>query len=184
MSKEFHKQLKNGGLEAYNKLFTTHYSKLFNYAFKLSNDKDIAKDIVQETFIKLWLHRKNIKPELSISNYLFKICRNEFLIHARKKKKETAFLDQLKIEAAYEIFASTDQESSRIEALKRIINMLPPKCKEVFLLSKYENMKYKAIAEKMGISIKTVENHISKAYSELRKGMKCFLVSVFMYIQL
>lgn len=172
MGEAFSKSLKNGSLKAYNELFSTHYSKLFNYALKLSNNEDIAKDIVQEAFIKLWLHRENIKPDLSISNYLLKICHNEFLIHARKKKKEKAFLDQLKIETAYELFISTEQEPSRIEWLNEAINKLPPKCKEVFKLSKFEKMKYKAIAEKMEISIKTVENHVSKAYRELRKNLQ------------
>ncbi|MEE9361448.1 MAG: sigma-70 family RNA polymerase sigma factor [Cellulophaga sp.] len=80
------------------------------------------------------------------------------------------------------MFASTEQGSSRIEALREAINKLPPKCKEVFILSKFEKMKYKVIAEKMGISIKTVENHMSKAFKELRKGLKIPLSIVFIYI--
>ncbi|WP_291870195.1 RNA polymerase sigma-70 factor [Maribacter sp.] len=172
MNEEFSKSLKNGDLNAYNKLFNTYYSRLFNYALKLSNDKSVAKDVVQEAFIKLWLSKQNIKPDLSIGNYLLKICHNEFLIHARKRKKERALLDKIKIETTYEMFTSNEDEVSRIDMVKEGIDKLSPKCKEAFILSKYEKMKYKVIAEKMGISIKTVENHISKAYSELRKNLQ------------
>ena len=174
MNEEFSKSLKKGDLKAYNKLFNTYYPKLFSYALKLSNDKSVAKDIVQEAFIKLWLNKQNIKPDLSIGNYLLKICHNEFLIHARKRKKERALLDKIKLETTYEMFTSHDHELSRIDKVKKVIDKLSPKCKEAFILSKYEKMKYKAIAEKMGVSIKTVENHISKAYNELRKNVQYF----------
>ena len=172
MNEEFSKSLKKGDLKAYNKLFKTYYPRLFSYALKLSNDKSIAKDIVQEAFIKLWLNKQNIKPELPIGNYLLKICHNEFLIHARKRKKERAFLDKIKLETTYEMFTSDEDELSRIDMVKKGIDKLSPKCKEAFILSKYEKMKYKVIAEKMGISIRTVENHISKAYGELRKNLQ------------
>ncbi len=97
----------------------------------------------------------------------------------RKKEKEKKLLDQLRLETAYEMFISIESEPSRIERLKEAINKLPPKCKEVFILSKFEKMKYKVIAENLGISIKTVENHISKAYSELRKNLQYLLVFAF-----
>ena len=172
MSESFSQSLKNGDVDAYNKLFKTHYSKLYNYAFKLSNNEDLTQDIVQETFIKLWIHRKRIKPNLSISNYLLTICRNEFLSHARKRKKERAFLDQIKIETAYEVSLEDEQKPSKIEDLNKSISALPPRCKEVIYLSKFENMKYIAIAKKMNISIKTVENHMSRAFVKLRKDLK------------
>ncbi|QTD37876.1 RNA polymerase sigma factor [Polaribacter batillariae] len=91
VEKELSKYLKEGDLNAYNTLFKTHYNKLYGYAFKLCNNSYQAKDIVQETFIKLWLNKEKIKTELSISNYLLKICHNEFLIHLRSKKKKRLF---------------------------------------------------------------------------------------------
>ncbi|QTD39242.1 sigma-70 family RNA polymerase sigma factor [Polaribacter batillariae] len=87
------------------------------------------------------------------------------------QKKEEAFLEQIKIETAFEIFTFDEEELSKEEEVKKMVNKLSTKCKEAFVLSKYENMKYKAIALKMGISVKTVENHISKAYAELRKNL-------------
>lgn len=173
LKSSFSRRLKNGDLQAYNELFKTHYSKLYNYAYKLSNDNDIAQDVVQESFIKLWVHRKNIKPHLNISNYLLKICRNEFLIYARKKKKYKAFLDQIKIETAYEVLVQNEQNINyKISKIEKAVNNLPPRCKKVIVLSKFENMKYRTIAKKMGISIKTVENHVSNGFVKLRKELK------------
>lgn len=172
VEKEFSKSLREGNLNAYNNLFKSHYNKLYGYALKLCHNSNLAKDIVQETFIKLWLNKEKINPELSISNYLLKICHNEFLNHLRSKKKEEAFLEQIKIETAFEMFTFSENESSKENDVKKMINKLSPKCKEALVLSKYENKKYTEIAFIMGISVKTVENHISKAYSELRKNLQ------------
>ncbi|MFV0248753.1 MAG: RNA polymerase sigma factor [Tenacibaculum sp.] len=171
MDKEFSKSLKRGDLKAYNKLFNTYYPKLYNYTLKLTNNTSVAKDIVQETFIKLWLNKQHIKPHLSVVNYLVKICHNEFLMHVRKTNKDRALLDALKAEAAYEILCASNDEHSASDNIKKAIDKLSPKCREAFMLSKYDKMKYKDIAKKMGISVKTVENHISKAYNELRKNL-------------
>lgn len=172
MDIEFAKSLKEGNLKAYGELYKSHYPRLYNYAFKLSNDQNLSKDIVQETFIKFWLNRQNIKPDLSLDNYLLKICLNEFLGDRRTKQKERAFLDKVKIEKVSEILLPMDDETSLIDQIKKTVEGLSPKCKQAFILSKYENMKYKAIAEKMGVSIKTVENHIAKAHAELRKKLR------------
>tara|TARA_R110000850_G_scaffold22106_1_gene64494 strand:+ start:326 stop:868 length:543 start_codon:yes stop_codon:yes gene_type:complete len=180
MDNDFAKSLKDSDLNAYRVLYDKYYARLYNYACKLSNDRNLSKDIVQESFIKLWINRQKINPELSLGNYLFKICLNEFLADRRKKNKEKAFLDQIKIEIVHEMLLPFDDDTAQIDEVKRIIDELSPKCKEAFILSKYEQMKYKVIAEKMGISIKTVENHIAKAHAELRKKLG-FLASLFLW---
>ena len=176
--KNLSKALKKGDLQAYNVLFNTYYARLFNYALKLANDESLAKDIVQDTFVKLWTKRKQINTDLSIANYLFKICKNEFLTYIRKENRDRTFLDELKIETAHALFVEPDdkEEVSRIEEVKEAIEKLTPKCKQAFKLSKYDGLTYKAIAEKMGISVKTVEIHISRAYTELRKSLKTLLL--------
>lgn len=179
MDHKFAKSLKEGDLEAYRVLYDTYYARLYNYAVKLSNDRNLSKDIVQESFLKLWLNREKIKPDLSLSNYLLKICLNEFLAHRRTKQKESVFLDKIKIDKVYEMLLPMDGDTSHVDQVKKVIEGLSPKCKEAFILSKYENMKYKAIAEKMGVSIKTVENHIAKAHSELKEKLR-YLYTIFL----
>lgn len=162
---------------AYKELFETYYSWLCNYVCSLCNDPVLAEDLAQETMIKFWEKRKNIKVETSLKNYLFRTCHNEFLQHIRKKKIKVDFLDQVRwdvLSAAYEEEKAPD--SSRTDKLYQLINQLPPKCKEVFILNKLERRKYKEIAKDLGISIKTVENHMSKALSFMRKHASSFML--------
>jgi RNA polymerase sigma-70 factor (family 1) len=162
-------RIKSGDVLAYNELFEKSYSKLFNYILKLSNNTDVTKDVVQEAFIKLWKKRALINSDFSIENYLFKICYNEFLIHIRRKNKEKSLLDELKFEIAYDLYI--DNDTSQINKINQAIDKLPTRTKEAFILSKYNNLKYKEIAVEMDISIKTVEKHVSKALKFLKANV-------------
>jgi len=159
-------------LETFNILFDSHYAMLFNYILKLSNDSAVAKDVVQIAFIKLWEKRGSIDFNLSVKNYLFKICHNEFLQYIRKKKKEESMLDELKYSIAYQSYNQLDDEGSKKLQMERAIEKLPARVKEAFMLSRYEKLKYKEIALKMGISIKTVEKHLSTALKQIKANVK------------
>jgi len=172
------KAIKNGNFEAFNEVYSEYYPKLVNYIYKLSKDRDLTEDMVQETFFILWEKRKSIKIELSIGGYLFKICYNEFLKNLRRQSKERAFLDEVKATQYLQIF-STEENNEQIILVKKIIENLSPKCKEAFIASKFENLSYAEIAQRMGISKKTVELHISKAYSVLRTKLKVMVTLFF-----
>jgi RNA polymerase sigma-70 factor (ECF subfamily) len=163
-------RLSENDASAYKLLFNTYYNWLCNYIYSLCNDPILAEDLAQETMIKFWEKRKKITVKTSLKNYLFRTCHNEFLQHIRKKKIKVDFLDQVRwdvLTAVYE--EDKTPESNRIEILNKLIDQLPPRCKEVFILNKMERRKYKEIANDLGISIKTVENHMSKALSFLRE---------------
>lgn len=161
----------NSDLETFNGLFHTHYNLLFNYVLKLSHNQEIAKDVVQEAYIKLWENRDKINHNLCLENYLFKICHNEFLLYIRKSKKEKSVLDELKYQIAYETYSSFNVINEKEENLKKAIEKIPKRAKEAFILSKYENFKYAEIAVKMNISVKTVEKHISKALNIIKENV-------------
>ncbi len=165
------KALKNGSFEAFNVVYSEFYPKLGNYIYKLCKDRNLTEDIVQETFFILWNKRKSIDIEQPIGGYLFKICYNEFLKYVRKQTKERAFLDEVKATQYLEIF-SEEKNDERLIKVKKIIDSLSPKCKEAFMASKYENLSYAEISVRMGISKKTVELHISKAYSIIRQKIR------------
>lgn len=158
-----HKPHENKELQLFNELFRSHYSLLHNYILKLSNCSEIAKDVVQEAYIKLWNKRQHLDSNLSVENYLFKICHNEFLIYIRKKKKENSLLDELKFDIAQKIYTPFDHTESKINQIEIVLAKLSKRSREAFVLSKVDNLKYTEIAEEMGISVKTVEKHISKA---------------------
>ncbi len=157
-------------------VFDEHYQWLCDYIFKLSGDFDLTEDIVQEVFIDIWNKRGRVTIH-SYRSYLFKACHNRFLEYLRKNKKKMirTSLDNIKLETLYELQKEEGGfNNERIEKLSRAIEMLPPKCKEAFKLSKFENLKYQEIADIMGISKKTVEIHISKALSRLRSIASTF----------
>jgi len=159
---------KNGDITAFDLIYKQNYSKLSNFIFKMSKNRSLTEDIVQDSFILLWEKKENINADLSISSYLFKICQNNFLQHIRKENKYKASLDEIRSMVFYEIYNS-DLKNEKTALIQKIINELPPKCKEAFVYSKYEKLTYKQIAKEMKISTKTVENHISKAYKILKK---------------
>lgn len=157
-----------------------HYSKpLFYYAVKFV-DEQAAKDVVQDVFVKLWTDR-HLQISKSLDGLLFTMVRNKCLQYLEKQKIRTnyrqSFAMRLKED---EILFYTTEASSLIEhelqgELGKNVDSLPDKCREVFLLSRYHGKKNKEIAEELGISIKTVEKHISTAIKMLRAALKDYL---------
>ena len=120
--------------------------------------------------------REEIEIHSSVKYYLLKTCHNQFLQHVRRNKREVSLLEEIKWETLRNLQVENKEEQSKnVRLLQAGLEELPPRCKEAFLLSKYDKLKYKEIAEEMGISVKTVEIHISKALSVLRKRISLFL---------
>lgn len=176
--KESYKPVKNLDITGaiFQNIFHKYYEWLCNYVIKLSGDPALADDIVQEVFIRFWEMRKEIEIHSSVKYYLLKTCHNQFLQHVRKNKREVSLLEEIKWETLSDIqVENKEEQSKKIHLLRTVLGELPPRCKEAFLLSKYNKLKYTEIAEEMGISVKTVEIHISKALSVLRKNISLFL---------
>ena len=162
--------LKVGEAFGYNFLVDTYHHKLCVYAFGLTNDNDLAEDIVQNVFISIWNKRLKLKDNFSIKNYLYKSVYNEFIDQYRKKKAVIA-LEKKYIDALNTIIEDEDESSLEklITLVKHEIENLPPKCKQTFKLSKQEGLTNIEISEYLNVSIKSVEAHITKAFSILRK---------------
>jgi len=157
--------------------FKTHYAALCRSSFRIVNDRDAAEDIVQEVFLKLWNNRDNINITQSAKAYLFRSVINESLNYIKKYNRVISVED---LPNAEHIAADNQPDDSGNMKelsvnLNDAINTLAPKCKEVFLLSRYSDMSYKTIAEHLGISIKTVENQMGKALKILRKQLRNYL---------
>lgn len=161
--------LKKGDSKAYTFLVDTYHHKLCVYVCSLTNDKDLAEDIVQNVFIRTWKKRDKLKDEFSIKNFLYRSVYNEF-IDGYRKQKMVLPLEKKYIDALSSIVEERDEYALErlIKMVRKEIKNLPPKCKEVFLLSKEEGLTNIEIAEYKQISIKSVEGHITKAFSILR----------------
>jgi RNA polymerase sigma-70 factor (family 1) len=162
--------LQRGDPSSFEILYVKYYNDLCFFLSRVSPDIALGKDLVQEVFLNIWRKKSELTITTSLKSYLYKSVYNQYLMHLREQKKQKSLLEILRSEAVLEYYLTDDTpEDLRIEKLKSAIEELPPKCKEAFLLSKFEDRKYKEISVLMGISTKTVEIHISKALGLLRK---------------
>ncbi|MFD2588904.1 RNA polymerase sigma factor [Croceitalea marina] len=168
-------KLRKGKPTAYKYLFSEYYQWLCNYIYNLSGNRSLSEDIVQEALISFWEKRERIIITTSLKSYLFKTCHNQFLQHLRTQKIKFDELDKIKWEALTE--AAVEEETEfKLAKLNILIDQLPPRCKEIFIQSKLEKKKYKEIALDLGISVKTVENQMSKALHFLKTNATLFLL--------
>jgi len=168
--------LSKGDLKAYEMFFKTHYNHLCNYANTFLKDRDEAEEVVQNSFATLWEKRQTIQISGSVKSYMFSMVQNNslnVLKHEKVKQKHVG-----------EVLATTkeadtdDPEIHAVELEERIfsaLQKLPEKCRMVFKLSRFEELKYAEIADKMEISIKTVENQMGKALRLMREELRDYL---------
>lgn len=162
-----------GEEKAYKFLLNKFHRKLHAYALTLVNDHSMAQDIVQNVFLKTWKSRLKLKPEFSIQSFLYKSVYNEF-INTYQQNKAMMLLQKKYIESIQNVVETTDDSSigQMMAVINKEIQNLPPKCKQVFILSKKEGLTNIEIAEHLDVSIKTVEAQISKAFKILKDKLK------------
>ena len=157
-------------------LFNDHYSNLCAYANNFLKDADASEEVVQEVLFKLWTNRKSIIITSSIKSYLFRAVRNASL----NVLKHIDIREDYKIQNEYEMQDSLSSEDEMIvseldQKIRGTIDLLPIERKKIFILSRYDGLKYKEIAEKLNISVSTVENQMVKALKFLRTELKDYL---------
>ena len=164
--------LKRGDSTGYQFLVASYHQKLCVYANSLTNDAHLAEDIVQNVFMSIWKNRNKLKEDFVVKSYLYRSIYNEFIDQYRKNKAVLT-LEKKHIDALTHIVEEEDEKSLEklIYIVKKEIDKLPPKCKQTFLLSKEEGLTNLEIAEYLNVSIKSVEAHITKAFSVLRKSI-------------
>ncbi len=161
----------------FEKLFREEFKGLCFMAWKYVKDHDIAKEIVQESFISLWEKRAGIDPGRSVKSYLITAIRNKCYNYLRDNRKFDKNL--LEAEKLTEPVSNGNADLLIEKELRQEIDIaigeLPDKCREIFLLNRYENLRYQQIADKLGISVKTVEAQMSKALQHLRLKLSGYL---------
>lgn len=163
---------------AFEELFKSYFTPLCSFAQKYVNDVDEAKDIVHNVFINLWNKREEIDMETSLKSYLFQGVYNRSLNFIRDHKKLVQFDTPQSVAELNQYVESKDHLESN-EAESRINNALddlPEKCREIFLMNRFDGLKYREIAEKLNISIKTVETQMSRALKTLRERLSDMII--------
>lgn len=159
----------------FSEYFHTYYRPLCLHALHFMGNAEEAEDVVQETFVSLWDKREQIEMIKSVKSYLYTAVRNNCLTHIRDAKPSTQ-LDTLSPDMP--LFSEEEQENrAKMEArIWKMIDELPERRREIFLMAKRDGMSYKEIATQTGLSIKTVENHVFHAMQTLRnKDIRAWL---------
>jgi len=165
-------------------IFKTHFKGLHAYAFSFVRDWDIAEEIVQGMFVKVWEKRSVATINSSVKSYLYKAVYNDTLNYLRGKKVHLRYQTL----TAYAMKNDTPDTAGKVklsevqQKLYESLNKLPEKCRAIFHLSRFEELKYKDIASQLGISIKTVETQMVKALKVLRNEMREYLPVIALFI--
>lgn len=164
--------LKNGSEKAFEMLYRRYSGKLYNFIMTISQgDRYMAEEIVQSTFVKLWEVREQIDPARSILSFLSTIAKNMLLNKYQRQTVEYLYQQvQLKEQTAYDTTPEDETNRKWLEGyVNQLIEQLPPARKKIFVMSRKEELSTKEIAEKMKISVSTVETQLSLATKFMRK---------------
>lgn len=170
---------------AFEIIFDRHWSRLYTYAFNVLKDQSVCEDLVQEVFIDLWQKRKEKEIE-NLSAFLLQAIKFKIFNHIRSLKVVHGYLDRIsKLEITQASFEETLLAQEDEKLIRAMVEDLPSRCKEIFLLSRFEQLSNQEIATQLGISIQTVKNQISKALSHLRKkNVHALTASITLFILL
>jgi len=160
----------------FEKLFNTYYSNLCAYANNFLKDVDASEEVVQEVLFKLWTNRESIEITSSVQSYLFRAVRNVSLNVLKHINIREDYKQQNEYERQNELSSEDEMIVSELEQrIRHTIDLLPMERKKIFIMSRYEGLKYKEIADKLNISVSTVENQMVKALKFLRDELKDYL---------
>lgn len=156
---------------AFERLFREHYRPLCAFARQYLKDGEKAEDLVQDLFFRLWQDRGNVSVTTSVKSYLFASVRNRCLNALAVTARMRPF-DEETDDRSQEETVSEEERTLRLARVQAAIEALPEERGRIFKLSRYEGLKYQEIAERMGISPKTVENQMGRALKTLREDLK------------
>ena len=154
-------------------LFHKDYPRFFAFIKGFVKDESNAKDIAQNIFMKVWIHRETLNEELSISTYLYVLAKHEICNFFRAKKYLTLDLD---LSSINHLYCSDVEENYNLKEMESIINdairLMPEKRRQIFRMSRLDHIPEKEIAEEMNISVRTVEKHIELALKNIRSSLE------------
>ncbi len=181
-----HSKIEAGDIKVFEILYNEHYMPLCHFAQRFVFDLDTAREIVQDVFVHIWEKRTSLPAEISLKTYLFTSVRNKCLDYLKHLNVENEFKkERIKkvLEPGNSTFNSIDHPLDGLitkeleNTIKNAIENLPEKCREIFELSRFKGLKYHEIAEKLNISVKTVETQMSRALESLRKKLDNYILT-------
>jgi len=171
---------------AFEELFDYYYPRLFNFSRSFLKIEEGIDDIIQDVFVKIWQNRKKIKSAATFNSYIFTITRNLLLNKLRSRLNNENTKEEIRNFSLANEYSSMEQIEycDLKETVDNLVSELPGRQKEIFVLSRIEGLSHKEIAEKLKISTKTVEYHITLAVRYLRDKLKCLGLLFLLYFYL
>jgi RNA polymerase sigma-70 factor (ECF subfamily) len=170
---ELMREIKADNMFAFDTLYNKYSKRVYRFGYSILKSPEESENLVQDVFLNFWENRYKVENDSSIRSYLFTITYHSAISIIRKKARETDFIEYLK--SLGKVSEDTvNMEIEYIELTNRlgeIIKALPPRQKEVYLLQKVEGLKYNEIADRLNISVNTIENHMSRALKTIREKL-------------
>lgn len=190
LQKDLIADLRNGDEKAFTTFFSEYFYQICQFAVTYVKDDDVAKNLVQDAFVKLWENKESISEGSSIFSFLLTITKYDCLNYLKHQQVENKFRkrseeNQKRLELNY--FALQQLEIDNIdyekmmEIVEETINSLPPQCQQVFRLSRFGNHTNKEIADKLNIGVKAVEANITRALKIFRENLKDYVVCLIIF---
>lgn len=173
--------IKRGDAPAFSQLFHKYYASLCFYSYNFTKDMDLSRSIVQQVFVDIWIKKHNFNIVHSVKPYLYKSVKHKTIDFMRQRNRSLSVNEEFNLQQEVP-FRDLMHEAEIQDLLNKSINKLPKKCREIFLLCRVEELKYKEIAAKLNISVKTVEMQMGIALKKLsamlidQKVINLFLV--------
>ena len=162
---------------SFDRIYVMYYSRMLRFAKEYVVFEEDAENVVQDVFLLLWEKREVLDIRISLVSYLFSLLKNRILDYLRHKVVAEEYKQELsfKLMSLEQLNYTFSSEEEIEKVIANAIDKLPERCREIFLKSRIEGMKYREIAEELNISANTVENHIAIALKKLRVELKDYL---------
>ena len=160
-------QVRDGAGEMLGVLFDRYQTPLFNFYSKLTGNRTLSEDLVQEVFLRILKYRQSYRPGTPFRAWIYQIARNARIDHFRKFRREATFEPEMLPPV---LPTDSAQEQQEVELLQRALQQLPEEKREILLLCRFQELKYEEIASLLGCELNTVRTRIHRALQELRKN--------------
>jgi RNA polymerase sigma-70 factor (ECF subfamily) len=177
------KKMIEGDVDSFKYFFDRYYDDLCNFVHVYLHDQTLSEEIVQDIFVYFWENKEKLQITTSVKSFLFSASKFKSLNLLRDTKTKKRIVEKI---GRTEPLITSEEEDSYIDTgefkkiLDAAVDQLAPKCREIFLLSKFEDLSNREIAEKLGISVKTVENQMTIALKKLREYLLPFRGKIFL----
>ncbi|WP_316840983.1 RNA polymerase sigma-70 factor [Pedobacter gandavensis] len=168
IEEEFFGEIRENSVTVFTKLYRHYFKSLFMTALKIVRDEYLAEEVIQDVFLRLWENEDRFHQIVEFERYLYRSVGNESLNKLRKQKTQSKHYEQLSKVDSPEFVNTLLEEEELKRKIMKAVDTLPPQCKTIFKMNRFQGLKYRQIAEELNISEKTVEGHMAKALKILR----------------